>query len=380
MIKVLHLITDLDTGGAERALCNLVTTHLAEEVEQVVVSLVKGGSFRPTLENAGITVYDLGLEYGHYHLSALMKLSQIIRRVRPDLLHCWMYHANLLGLLCARLLNPLPCIWGIRQSLYRTQLEKLVTRIVIRLSSWLSNFSDGILFNSGVSMRQHRDYGYSSDQMLVIPNGIDTDKFQLLPDSKQEFLSKYQLETNCVLIGIVARYHILKDHRSFLEAAKRVIKATDKLLRFVLVGNQMDGENRELVGMIRELDMEKYVIFLGECSDLPSIYSALDLLVSSSISEAFPNVIGEAMSCETVCIATDVGDCNRLVPSDRLVEPSNPTELSDVILRCINDETFDFRAVGRDARKVIQEGFSSSLITRQYFELYQELLEKKCAE
>src|SRR5262249_13490671 len=154
--------------------------------------------------------------------------------------------------------------------------------------------------------------GFASERMTVIPNGFDTDRFHPSTEAKADVRRELGVAPGAPLIGLVARYDPFKDHANFLRAAA-IVAARLPPARFRVCADRVDWGNAALTGPIANLGLQDRCYLLGPRRDVPRVLAALDLLVSSSASEAFPLTIGEAMACGVPCVATDVGDSALIV-------------------------------------------------------------------
>jgi glycosyltransferase involved in cell wall biosynthesis len=173
-----------------------------------------------------------------------------------------------------------------------------------------------------------------------------------------------------ILVGLVARFHRLKGHRTFLDAARLIADRCPRC-KFLLVGRGCDAANDELRSWISERALGDRVYALGERRDIAAIDNALDVAVCSSISESFPNAIGEAMACGVPSTVTDVGDCDYLVGDAGYVVPARNAEaLADAILTLTGLQAEGRTELGRRARARVIAEFSVERVVRQYTELY----------
>lgn len=319
--RVVHVITGLGVGGAERALFNLLNASMPEERAHVrVVSITSTGVYGPAIEALGVAVEVLGLGRKPATWGGLRKLWVMLRRDAPDVIVSWMYHANIMAWLFSRFLPAsLPVIWNIRHSLYALDDEKPLTRWVIRAHRWCRRDISAIVFNSRLSERQHTLFGIRARHTVVIPNGFDLDRWR--PDAEQRVNVRRALEIpdRARVVGHVARYHPLKDQVTLLKALSIVMRNCPDS-HCVLVGRQLDGENPVLKPYFAALPAHR-VHVLGERLDVDKLMNAFDVFCLSSCSEAFPNVLGEAMASGVVCVATDTGDARDILGETGCIVP-----------------------------------------------------------
>jgi glycosyltransferase involved in cell wall biosynthesis len=231
-----------------------------------------------------------------------------------------------------------------------------------------------IIYNSHISAKQHEALGFSNHGRVILPNGFNIDEYHYSHASRLQIRAELQVEDDEFLVGAVARYHHLKGYRNLINSAALLQPDMDQL-KFVLVGSGVDYTQREIVEQIEASGMLSRFRLLGERHDIPAIMSAVDLFVLPSISEAFPNVVGEAMACERPCIVTDVGDSASIVgDTGVVVPPGDPRALADAIRKFLKMDRKERAHLGEKARCRIVDRYSLSKIIEQYENLYIEVL------
>jgi glycosyltransferase involved in cell wall biosynthesis len=375
-MKIVYVATGLNMGGAEIMLYNLLSTIDRDRFEPIVISLMDKGVFGKQIEHLDIPVHTAGMLIGKPTIASIRRLIKLIKQVQPDIIQGWMYHGNL----AAQFLNfvtgkKTPLLWSIHHSLHSISSEKPLTQVIIRFGSWSSKYVSKIAYVSERSQTQHQKIGYSSASSCVVPNGFDTDKFQPSTDVRQKFRQELNISNDTFLIGSQARYHPMKDHANFLQAAKILLAECPKT-KFVMIGTNVDYENQALTDLIAELRIGGNIHLLGQRLDIPQITPALDILTSSSaFGEAFPLVLGEAMSCGIPCVVTDIGDSAWIVgDTGRVVPPKNPTALAQAWQEMITMDALVRANLGQAARKRIIDKFSLNTIVKQYEKLYQSMV------
>jgi glycosyltransferase involved in cell wall biosynthesis len=370
-LRVAHVITDLGSGGAQAMLHKLVLATRNEGLRHQVVSLIDGGAFGPMLRDAGIEVTSLGMRRGMPDPSALWRLARWIRREQPDVIQSWMYHANLLAGLAAAASGRIPVVWGIRHADVARESSKRLTHWTRALCGRLSGvLPTRIVCCGDAALRSHVDSGYRADRMLVIPNGFQLEHFARNPDAGARVRHELSIPEGAFVIGVLGRFHADKDHRNFLSAAGAVARVHRGSF-FVLAGDGIDWANGTLQAWIDEFHIRDRIRLLGLRSDVSSLLSAMDLLALSSRTEAFPNVLGEAMSCGVPCIATDCGDCREIVgPAGRIVPPRDSAALANGILELLGLSARERAALGAAGLERVRERYDIRAVARRYVELY----------
>ena len=291
------------------------------------------GSYGPLLETAGIKVHCLCMNPGRPSITRFLELVRLIRTESPDVVQTWMYHADLLGGIAARIAGVNRVFWGIRHSTLEKGKAKKSTIAIAKVCALLSRFvPERIVCCAHKALVVHRDIGYTRNKLLVIPNGYDLSKFMVDEQSGSQLRASLDIAPETFLLGKVGRYDPFKDHDNLLSALYKLqLSGVD--FKCLLVGRGLTTENSELMARINELGLTDRVILAGQRTDIPAVMNALDLHVLSSSSEGFPNVLAEAMACGTPAISTDVGDAGEIVGDPALLcPPRNPKALSELIL------------------------------------------------
>ncbi len=377
--KILYVITGLGTGGAEMMLYKVLSRIDRDKFAPEIVSLIDRGTFGDRFETLDIPVHTINMPVGIPTPNGLVKLVKLINSVQPDLLQGWMYHGNIaaqIGNLLAQ--RQVPVCWSIHHSIDSLAKEKFTLASLIRLTIWLSHYISKIVFSSQRSKQQHEALGYAANKTQLIHDSFDVSRFQSLPEARNQIRQTLDLSEDTLLIGSIARYHPMKDHANFLRAAA-LIASDYPQLHFLLIGSDVTLKNSTLAALIEDLQIKDRVHLLGERRDIPQLAAALDIFTSSSaFGEAFPNVIGEAMSCEVPCVVTNIGDSSYIVGDTGLtVPPKNPGALADGWRQLLNLEPSARTALGKQARQRILQEFSldaANSAVHQYENLYTNLL------
>lgn len=375
-LKVLHIITCLDQGGAEAVLSRLVAVK-KEGVEYSVVSLKGRGFYSAALEASGVTQH-----YFHFarffqfaSFFEFFRLVRLIARLSPDVVQTWLYHADLIGGLAARFAGSKRVVWGIRTADLSPALNSRFTLIVAWLCARLSGVVPASIATCSVAAANaHINMGYESAKFQVIPNGFDLTLYK--PDLVARQLRRQQwgVADGELLFGCVARWDVYKDHPNLLQALS-IAAARGLKFRCVLVGGGLIDSNTALTGLLSKYNLKNLVVLAGPRADIPAVMSAIDFHVLPSRSEAFPNVVAEAMACGTPCVVTDVGDAALIVgDTGWVVPPENP----DLLAQAIEEAGKSFKSDGDESRRIgvrnrVVNNFSLEKMTQSYVNLWQSL-------
>ncbi|MGB8131554.1 MAG: glycosyltransferase [Candidatus Angelobacter sp.] len=371
-LSILHLITTIACGGAENQLQQLVQASDGRLFCHTVVSLHGGGPIADELKAMGVEVHSLGLKRGSLSLSGMVRLVPMLRRLRPDVLHCWMYHACLMGAAASRMARTPSLVWGLRAAHTDLSDYSFMTRSVIRLCARMSSWPQAIVVNSRTAREAHRLLGYNTRRMKVIPNGIDTRQFAPSPESRCAVRQELGLRDDHVLVGMFSRFDPMKDHASFFRAAAAVHQHYPAA-RFLLAGVGITADNAALMGMVSENSLQDATFLLGQRRDIPRLSSALDVACLSSWTESFPNVVLEAMSCGVPCVVTDAGDSASIVGDTGRIVPVRDTDaLAEALAALVGMDFVQRAALGQKARERMLHCFAVERAVQEYESLYQE--------
>lgn len=333
-VKILFLIRSLYYGGAERQLI-LLAKGLRERGHDVVVTVFySGGPLDMALGEAGVRVRSLNKRGRWEIFGFLVRLMRIMREEKPNIVHGYLYEPNLLTVILKPFFPPTKTVLGLRSSDRDLNQDwpDWLGRLSFKLNCWLSRFADAIISNSHVGRDYHLAHGYPPEKTVVISNGIDMKRFHADPVARRRIRLQWSVGDQQTLIGIVGRLAPMKDHPNFLRAAALLAHERNNI-RFVCVGNGPADYRSMLQELAKGLGLSECLIWVEAQRDIPAVYNALDLLVSSSShGEGFANVIGEAMACGVPCVVTNVGDSARIV-GDRgeVVPPRDPLALKAAI-------------------------------------------------
>lgn len=371
--RIVHVITGLTPGGAQSMLRKLLAASDRSLFEPEVVSLLDRGPEAGGIEALGVPVQSLGMRPGPSALAALPRLARRLRSRSARIVQTWMYHADLVGGLAARLAGIRPIVWGIRQSNLDPRGTKRSTRWVAHACARLSRSVPAqIVCCSEASRRTHAALGYDATRMVVIPNGFDVGIFRPDPEARESVREELRVPAHAKLVGLFGRFDLQKDHATFVRAAARL---RDPDVHFLLCGEDVTLENPQLAAWIAEAGIRDRCHLLGQRSDMPRLTAALDVAASSSFGEGFPNVIGEAMSCGVPCVVTEAGDSGELVgESGRIVPPEDPVSLSAALEALLAAAPEARRRLGEATRRRISERYGIDRIARRYEALYRELV------
>ena len=427
-LRIVHIISGLGQGGAESVLTRLVS-HSQEE--NIVLSFADEGMYGAAIRQAGVELHCLGMRSGRFSVGDFRRLLKKIRELKPDVVQTWMYHADFIAGLAARVAGFKHIAWGIRNSGYQLKQSSRSAYYLARLSGLMSRFiPQKIIVCGEQAAKLHQTWAYDKNRMVVIQNGYDLSRWQNDPISAEQLRQAWQLKSGKPLLGFVARWNPLKDHASLLRAYKLLkqerLKQGRMAPRLVLVGKGLEQSNAELMALIQELGLNAHdesqilpalqtaqavdlgrsdsqgdnasqtsqataqlpdsasntdIILLGMRNDVPAIMSALDVHVLSSIAEGFPNVVAEAMACGTPCVVTDVGDAALMVGElGWVAQASNPADLALKMGQALEYleslTTSEKTQYASEVRQFVLTHFSLATMVARYEQTWNEMVQK----
>lgn len=359
----MHVITDFSgKGGAERMLERLIKE--TPSVSHHLVSLIRVSDLYRDALLSSESYCALGWRLTSTP-AVILHLARKMKVIQPDVIQCWMYHANALGALSAVLVGKHKrLIWGVRHSLDSYDNESISTKVALRVGNVLAGVPTASIYCSRAALAQHQRFGYSTRSDVYIPNGVDLELFQ-----SQGTLNK--VRGTDFTAGVVARFHEAKGFEYLLEAISLVhMKRKDVI--FMLAGRGVSLDNPEFMKLIvqNHVDISR-VRLCGDVDDMPAFYRRLDVLVQSSITEGFPNVLVEAMASGVPCIATDVGDSREIVGDTGFIVPSRePVAMAAAILSYLDFDDEQKMSYGERASSRASSCYDISVVARMYMNVW----------
>jgi glycosyltransferase involved in cell wall biosynthesis len=362
MIKVAFLVRSLDYGGAERRLVVLAKAINKESFAVTIICFYSGGNLEKALENSGVRLISLDKRGRWDVLGFLNRLARCLRLLRPDVVHSYLDIPNLLALGAKLLSSSTQVIWGEGASDINLDHYDWLRRLSFRLECLLAHLADYIIVNSNAGRSHLLRHGFPDEKLGVIFNGFDLELFRPDPSARAEVRREFGVSEEQLLIGLVGRLDPVKDHYTFLSAASLLLKERRDLL-FVCVGSGPESYAARLRQFAEQAGIAGKVRWIEARPDIAAVYNALDINVSSSESEGFSNVVGEAMACGVPCVVTEAGDSPLIVGDTGIVVPArDPQALCAGLTSCLEG---DRNEMGKRARLRIKENWSVERLAEQ---------------
>jgi glycosyltransferase involved in cell wall biosynthesis len=373
--RIFFLIRSLHAGGTERQLA-----ELAKGLDKSIFIITVGVFYHegPLIEEIkdihGINVISLNKRGRWDIIRFVVRFIMLLKTLQPDILYSFLPDANLVGLISGKIARVRRIVWGVRASNMDVSRYDWLAMTSLRLSAFLSRFPDAIITNSVAGKEFHRSIGYSTNRMMVVPNGIDTDRFKPDHSVGLRVRDKWNIDEEKIAIGLVGRLDPMKDHTTFLQAVK-IFEQRKSSVRFVCIGDGKEPYKSEIHSLCSALGLNGSLIWAGERYDMVAVYNAMDMITSSSLSEGFSNVIGEGMACGVPCVVTDVGDSAIIVGETGIVvPPKDPQALADgwrSMLKRLNDKSY---SINEMARARIVSHYNSEILIQKTSRMFRSLL------
>ena len=368
-MKVLLHVRSLHIGGSERQVVALAKSMTALGNEVHVATIISGGPIERDLADvANVQLHSLGGPRLTGRLRYPFRLRALIRSNRYDAAYGFLPTPNL-GLLVARTVRHRPVIaWGVRSS--GLDLGQYSGRVkwAMRLEKWLSGFTDRIITNSQAALDEYSQNGYPRSKLVHVPNAIDVDRFKPDPEARKSVRDKLGISGEAPLIGLFARLHPMKDHLTFLRAA-RVLADNTPGVRFICAGGtsaEYAAYEQQTRATATKLGLDEHVLWLGPRTDPEKLMAACDITTLTSDSgEGFPNSVAESMACGVPCVVTDVGDAAAIASDPAMTVPRvNPEELAAAWGSALGQDPTGKARAATAARQSIIDRYSPDEIAR----------------
>lgn len=359
-MKILYVITGLGVGGAENIVVNLADK--ARKQGHLVSIVYLTGEVELAPDNKDIPLISLQMAGYKDFLQAAVRLRKLIKKIKPDVIHSHMVHANLL----ARLIRLTVIVPRLVCTAHSTNEGGVARMLAYMLTDKLADITTNV---SAEAVKVFESKGaVPANRMIPVTNGVDTKRFVKSHSLRQAIRDEFNLG-NTFTLAAVGRLEPEKDYPNLLRALRLVIEQ-GKAVHLLIVGaGTQEGKLRSLM---HESHLTAHVTWLGLRKDVESVMNAADLFVLSSAYEGFGLVVAEAMSCEKVVIATDCGGVREVVGQQELLVPPKDEKLLAQKIICMMEQSDTARAaLGQTLRQRIVDNYSLDSMFENYMKLYQ---------
>ncbi len=361
--KILIITSSLGVGGAEIVLGN-IAMHLQYEFDIKIISLTGAVEAINAEKCRNIEIFALDLKKDF--IKSIYQIIKVILFFQPNIIQGWMYHGNIVAAF-GKLASPKSRLFfGIRQSLQDLNLQKRCTKMLILLCRLMSRFADKVIYNSNTGYHDHINFGYSKKNAIIIHNGYDGSKFKKSKGAKAKLCDELALDRESFLIGMISRFHHVKNHKLFVEAADILSAKYQGDVSFILAGDgPMLSDTKKLASA------NNNIYFLGRRSDVNFIASAIDIYVSCSLSEGMSNSIAESMLCQCIVVATNVGDATDMIgPNGVVIDGFDASSLAAAIEVVMLKPVTERDVLSQKSRQHIMRKYSMKKMLDRYKEVY----------
>jgi glycosyltransferase involved in cell wall biosynthesis len=361
-------ITELDQGGAERALVQIVTRLDRARWSPHVICLAEPGPLVEPLEAAGIevTCLDATPSKNPFRVWSLVKqFREILKSLQPELLQTFLFHANIVGRFAARTTSVKHVLSGIRVAEKRSKLP-------LRLDRWTQSRVDRhVCVSQAVADFSMQQGGLDRAKIVVIPNGVDVEQFSLAEPCD---LTQFGVQRGSRVLLSVGRIDEQKDPLRLLEAFCEIAKQFADVELLYVGHGPLETQLRE---QIQRSDCSPRVHTIGWQPDIPGIMKSSNALVLASRWEGMPNVVLEAGAAGLPVVTTNVEGVTEIMKSDEfgvLVGIQDTESLIHGISTVLKDSSIADRAIA--LQSVISTDFTWNSVVQRYERLFEELLSK----
>lgn len=356
--KILHVITNFSAlGGAEMMLQKLILAQ--PEYDHYLISLISlSDIYEESLKQVKLSQ---ALNWKITNTAkTISRLAKEIDSIQPDIIQSWMYHANFMVTIANSFCRQsYPIYWGVHHSLNSISEESMSTKVAIYLNKYLSKKATGIVYCAQSSLKQHMQFGFKNKNQVFIPNGIDLEKFRFV---ERDF-------SNPITIGFVGRNHKAKGIPYLFEVMSAF--KDDPRIEFRVAGKGLSLKDKEIEDLSKKFAIGVNVTLFDAVKEMEAFYHGIDVLLMTSITEGFPNVLIEAMATGAICISTNVGDASYIVDNNGYVgRVLSSDDLIGNIEKYFKLPLEEKMKKSKDANSLTINRFNMDLVTEKYKKIW----------
>jgi glycosyltransferase involved in cell wall biosynthesis len=385
-IRVAHLIAGIGTGGTGE---NTLFTIEGLDKEKYHINLVVGKELKEDISrrirNKRINLIQVQPFKFRYHFLydtiLLLKLILLFKKGHYDIVHTHMTKPGILGRIAARIAGIPIIIHGLHVNALEVSDSKFINIVKIFLEKKISKFTDAHISVSEIVSQKYLEYGIGKKvKYFTVRSGMELNKFLNAKENidNQQKRQELGLTDECFVIGNVGRLQASKSHHFLFQAIKRVLKLRkNQPIKLLVLG---EGKNRnKLINFVKELDLEKNVIFTGYRKDVAELMTIMDLFVLTSLREGLPRVLVQAAAVGIPSVAFNVDGVSEILKDNYngfLVEPKNIEQLVERIIKYIDNKEL-LRIHGKNGQNVVRNRWSVEGMVKRTDQIYSYLIEKK---
>jgi len=363
-LKIVHLVTSLEVGGAQHNMLLGLPNLDPTRYKHILISIMDRMQMKQQFQQAGIEVHSLGLRK-KTDIAAALRLRSLLKTIRPDILHTYLIHGNVLGRIAGRLAG-VPTIIGSELTIGQAgRIGRLATKLTNPLT-------DAVEVNSETGGKSiAADLGVPESKIEVVLPGLDLEAFGGT-DQRSLVRTELGIEDSEHLVLFVGRLRAVKGVEYGIRAFAKAF-ARHSHLKLALAG---EGDQRSyLESLSEELGIRDNVKFLGPRKDLAQVLSACDSVIMPSLTEGFPRVAIEAMASSKPVIATHVGGVPEAIINNQsgILVPSKDIEAMAEAITSVATNSELATRLGLAARKRTEQRFAASSYVARLDEMYTRL-------
>jgi glycosyltransferase involved in cell wall biosynthesis len=305
-------------------------------------------------------------------MKMIFRFRKFITNQNPDIIQSWMYHSNFLTLLLPKKYYS-RIFWNIRHSELNFKISKKMTIFLSLICGIFSGLvPKKIIYCSQRSIEFHeKKHFYCKNKATLIYNGYSQKNYFPSNQLRIDFRKKYKIDKIQIALGYAGRYARQKNIPSLLTAFTKVTKKYDNIYLY-MAGKDINLKNKELISNIEKLGIKNKVIFLNEQKNLLEFYNGIDLLILTSHSESFPNVIAESMLCSTPVLSSDAGCSKKIIDKYGFVMTNNDAgsifKKLDKTINHLTNNKKKWKLLKKKTRLQIIKNFSISTTSKEYLQ------------
>ena len=375
-MKIVHIINSLKKGGAEGnlyRLCKFQKKKYKNKINIIIITLIDNGYYEYELKKKGIKILSLRINEENKifdFIKKITKLRKYIKKINPDIIQSWMYHSNFLSIFIPKkYYNRI--FWNIRHSELNLTISKKMTILLSIICGLFSRFvPKKIIYCSEKSIKFHENNQYySKKKTRLIDNGYSDKTYYPSNNLRLNFRKKNKIKKTDIILGYAGRYAKQKNIESLLNAFSKIVKNYENV-HLYMVGKEINLQNKELINIISGLNIKDKITLLNEQKNLLEFYNGIDLLVLTSHSESFPNVIAEAMLCSTPVLASNAGCSKKIIDKYGFVLNKNDyLSITKGLKKSINileNKKKNWKFLKKNVRSQIKKKFSIEKMANSY--------------
>tara|TARA_B110000305_G_scaffold173812_1_gene192170 strand:+ start:5542 stop:6687 length:1146 start_codon:yes stop_codon:yes gene_type:complete len=375
-MKIVHIINSLKKGGAEGnlyRLCKFQKKKYKNKINIIIITLIDNGYYEYELKKKGIKILSLRINEENKifdFIKKITKLRKYIKKINPDIIQSWMYHSNFLSIFIPKkYYNRI--FWNIRHSELNLRISKKMTILLSIICGLFSRFvPKKIIYCSEKSIKFHENNQYyCKKKTRLIDNGYSDKTYYPSNNLRLNFRKKNKIKKTDIILGYAGRYAKQKNIESLLNAFSKIVKNYENA-HLYMVGKEINLQNKELINIISGLNIKDKIVLLNEQKNLLEFYNGIDLLVLTSHSESFPNVIAEAMLCSTPVLASNAGCSKKIIDKYGFVLNKNDyLSITKGLKKSINileNKKKNWKFLKKNVRSQIKKKFSIEKMANSY--------------